>query len=75
MNKILVDKGEKLALKRLFKTSYPTVRKALSGKSDSKLTYQIRQAALERGGLEVTPKKAPDDTGASRSQREAVKSQ
>ena len=53
MNKILVDKGEKLALKELFRTSYPTVRKALSGKSESKLAYQIRKAALERGGLEV----------------------
>jgi hypothetical protein len=56
MNKILVDKGEKLALKTLFKTSYPTVRKALNGKGNSKLIYQIRKAALERGGLEVSSK-------------------
>jgi hypothetical protein len=56
MNKILVDKGEKLALKKLFKTSYPTVRKALSGKSESKLSFQIRKAAIERGGLEVNSK-------------------
>lgn len=56
MNKILVDKGEKLALKRLFNTSYPTVRKALCGESNSKLSYQIRKAALERGGLEVNTK-------------------
>lgn len=56
MNKILVDRGEKLALRRLYKTSYPTVSKALNGKSASKLAYQIRQTAIERGGLEVLPK-------------------
>lgn len=74
MNKILVDLGEKQNLKRIFKTSYPTVRKALNGKSESKLSFQIRKAAIERGGLEVIQTKTPDDTGASKSQRDAAKS-
>lgn len=53
MNRILVAPGEKLYLRRLFKASYPTVRKALNGKSSSSLSLKIRKAALERGGVEV----------------------
>lgn len=53
MNRILVALGEKLYLRRLFNVSYPTVRKALNGKSSSSLSLKIRNAALERGGVEV----------------------
>lgn len=52
MNKILVEPGEKMYLKELFGVSYPTIRKALNGLSDSILSIQIRKAALERGGVE-----------------------
>jgi len=54
--KILVANGDKKALKELFETSYPTVRGALNGKSNTLLSYKIRIAAIERGGLEVEPK-------------------
>ena len=53
MNRILVAPGEKVYLKGLFATSYPTVRKALNGKSSSSLSLKIRKAALERGGVET----------------------
>lgn len=52
MNKILVEPNEKVYLKRLFGVSYPTIRKALNGISDSSLSLKIRKAALERGGVE-----------------------
>lgn len=52
MSKILVSNGEKGELVRIFNTSYPTVRDALNGKTKSVLSYKIRQAALERGGME-----------------------
>jgi len=52
-NKILVANGEKKALKELFKVSYPTVRDALKGKQSTSLSYNIRKAAIERGGVEI----------------------
>ena len=52
MNRILVAPGEKVYLTRLFAISYPTVRKALNGKSNSSTSLKIRKAALERGGVE-----------------------
>lgn len=52
MSKILVTNGEKGELVKLFNTSYPTVRDALNGRSKSILSYKIRQAAIERGGME-----------------------
>lgn len=52
MSKILVSDGEKGELVRIFNTSYPTVRNALNGQSKSILSYKIRQAAIERGGVE-----------------------
>lgn len=51
MKKILVDHGCKLMLRKLFKCSYPTIRKALDGRSTSHLAYKIRTAALEQGGV------------------------
>ena len=51
--KILVANGEKKALKELFDVSYPTVRGALNGKQSTSLSYKIRKAAIERGGVEV----------------------
>ncbi len=53
MKKILVQENEKTYLKGLFGVSYPTIRKALNGKSASSLSLKIRKAALERGGVET----------------------
>jgi len=50
--KILVAIGEKKALGILLNASYPTVRTALNGKSDTLLLIKIRKAAIERGGME-----------------------
>lgn len=50
---ILVGLGEKKRLANLFDTTYNTVRKALSGKSGSLLSIKIRNAAIERGGMEI----------------------
>lgn len=50
MNTIIVDHGVRNKLMKLFNTSYPTVRKALDGKSKSLLSLRIRKAALENGG-------------------------
>lgn len=50
---ILVDNGQKLKLKQLFETSYPTVRTALKYKTNTALAYRIRKAAIEMGGIVV----------------------
>jgi hypothetical protein len=54
--KILVEIGEKKALGKLLGASYPTVRVALNGKSDTILLTKIRKAAIERGGMEIEMK-------------------
>ncbi|OJU45947.1 MAG: hypothetical protein BGN96_06790 [Bacteroidales bacterium 45-6] len=54
---ILVGLGEKKKLADLFDTTYNTVRKALSGKSGSLLSIKIRNAAIERGGMELSKSK------------------
>lgn len=53
MNEIIVPHGVKDKLVKQFKTSYPTVRAALKGKSKSLLCLRIRKAALDNGGVEV----------------------
>ena len=55
LNKILVDHNEKTELMKICNTSFPTVRKALNGKSDSELSIIIRKTAIERGGIEYKP--------------------
>lgn len=50
---ILVKDGERKLLKDLFNTTYPTVRAALKGNSNSQLAKSIRMAAIARGGVEV----------------------
>ncbi|NDV45478.1 hypothetical protein D0T49_00225 [Paludibacter sp. 221] len=50
---ILVGNGQKLKLKKLFNTSYPTVRTALAFKTNTALAYRIREAALKMGGVVV----------------------
>lgn len=57
MRQILVEMGERKVLVKMFNTSYYTVRFALKGESQTAIAYKIRKAALERGGIEVEPKK------------------
>lgn len=53
-NKILVPDGVRTQLRDLFNTSYPTVRGALNGETNSKLAQKIRHTAVERfGGVEL----------------------
>ena len=52
MAKILVANGEKVCLKKYFNTTYPTVRDALNGKTNSSLAKKIRYVAIKRGGME-----------------------
>lgn len=57
-NNILVADGVRTKLKDIFKTSYPTVRAALRGNSNSELSRKIRFTALTRfEGVEQKIKK------------------
>lgn len=51
MEEVLVKANEKTELKRIFEVSAPTVRNALSGRSNTKLAQRIRRTAIERGGV------------------------
>ena len=57
--RVIVNHGEVNALAEMFDVSLPTVRKALRGqqalrgKSSIALSQNIREAALERGGVRV----------------------
>ena len=42
--------GGRTKLRDLFKTSYPTVRGALNGETNSELARKIRHTAIERFG-------------------------
>ena len=53
MKKILVAQGEKNELRKIFKTTYPAVARALNGKVHTHLSVRIRKAAIARGGVEV----------------------
>lgn len=49
-----MDFGQMSKLKKIFKTTYPTVRAALRYKTDSELARKIRHTAVkEYGGKEV----------------------
>jgi hypothetical protein len=54
-NEIKVFTGDRKILKKLFKTSFYTVRMALSGKTNTELRRKIRKHALEIGGKEILP--------------------
>ena len=56
MKRIIVDFGVKRKIMQLLDCTYPTVRTALAGKSDTKLAQKIRKAALENGGMELITK-------------------
>ena len=54
-NKIIVDYKVKGMLLEI--GTYPTIRKALSGKQDTPQCVRIREKAIELGGMEIQPKK------------------
>ena len=51
--RIIVSHGEMNALAAMFDVSLPTVRSALRGQSFSLRSQNIREAAIERGGVRV----------------------
>ena len=57
MNKIIVGHGTRKKLEEIFGVSHVTVRRALNGTLDGKLSEdkakRIRKAAKENGGYEV----------------------
>jgi hypothetical protein len=53
MNEILIRHKCKKRIKSELDTSYPTIRTALAGISDTELALRIREKALELGGVEV----------------------
>ena len=58
MNKIDVPHNTKKYLRSLFGVSYPTIRKALNGKTKGGLAPKIRKAALMNGGREMVEKES-----------------
>jgi hypothetical protein len=57
MNEILIRHKVKKRIKNELDTTYPTVRLALLGETDTKLALRIREKALELGGVEIEKRK------------------
>lgn len=57
MGEILIKHKVKKRIKESVGASYPTIRLALLGETDTDLAKQIRTKALELGGVEVEPEK------------------
>jgi hypothetical protein len=53
MNEILIRFKMKKRIKDELDTTYPTIRLALLGETDTKLAMRIRERALELGGVEI----------------------
>jgi hypothetical protein len=53
MNEILIRHKCKKRIKSELDTSYPTIRTALAGITDTELALRIRAKALELGGVEI----------------------
>ena len=51
MMKILVENGERAYLGKLLGVSQPTIRRALSGQTNTDLAKKIRKVAIDRGGV------------------------
>lgn len=56
MNEILVPYGVRREIMEGLGYSYPTIRNALLGKSQSNASKKIRQAAINKGGYEIVKK-------------------
>lgn len=57
MSEILLKHKVKKQIKEALNTSYPTIRLALLGETDTDLAKEIRAKALELGGVKVEPAK------------------
>ncbi|SHE30383.1 hypothetical protein [Dysgonomonas macrotermitis] len=57
MSEILVKHSVKKRIKEELNTSYPTVQSALFGMTDTQLAREIREKALQLGGVEVKSEK------------------
>ena len=51
--KIVTEHGLRQEIMTVYKTTYPTVREALSGSDSTRLRRDIRAYALAHGGAEV----------------------
>ena len=51
---VLLRRGERKELRRIFGVSEPTVIHALKFSTASELARKIRKAAIDRGGVEIT---------------------
>lgn len=58
MSAIIVNHSVKKRIKDELNTTYPTIRTALFGMTDTDLAKEIRAKALELGGVKVEPEKA-----------------
>lgn len=54
MKEIIVKHGIKNRIMKDLDTTYPTIREALYGMTNTKLAQEIRALALKLGGVEVT---------------------
>ncbi len=55
MEKIIikVDYSVRKEIMKIFDVSYPTIRRALNGTTNTELAKKIRKVALEKGGVEL----------------------
>ncbi|MDR1883717.1 MAG: hypothetical protein LBR26_13175 [Prevotella sp.] len=53
MTEIIVKHRIKKQIKEALKTTYPTIRSALFGMTNTETAIKIREKALELGGVEV----------------------
>ncbi|MFA7492700.1 MAG: hypothetical protein WCZ43_04190 [Proteiniphilum sp.] len=50
---IKVDYSVRKEIMKLLNVTYPTIRKALNGKTDTELSKRIREIAMAKGGIEL----------------------
>jgi hypothetical protein len=50
---IKVDYAVRKEIMRMLNVTYPTIRKALNGETDTELSKRIRQTAIAKGGIEL----------------------
>lgn len=50
---IKVDYSVRKEIMKMVNVTYPTIRKALNGETDTELSKRIRQIAIAKGGIEL----------------------
>lgn len=50
---IRVDYAVRKEIMKILDVTYPTIRKALNGETDTELSKKIRQTAIAKGGIEL----------------------